>query len=79
MPRGRNKPLAEAVFGVNVSQEASMFVNMWTDRRRYWQQKAHIATIQEPRDPQHIDSLLLDLTTATARAQRRTASEHQVE
>ena len=56
-----------------------MFVNMWTDRRRYWQQKAHIATIQEPRDPQHIDSLLLDLTTATARAQRRTASEHQVE
>ena len=76
-----------------------MFADMWTDNRRYWQQRVRLrraralerkyiwelqteiinATIQEPRDQQHIDSLLLDLTTATARAHRRTASEHQVE
>ena len=31
------------------------------------------ATIQEPRDQQHIDSLLLDLAAATARAQQRTS------
>ena len=69
-----------------------MFANMWTDNRRYWQQKARLrraralerkyiwdlqteiinATIQEPRDQQHIESLLLDLTAATARAQQRT-------
>lgn len=76
-----------------------MFANMWTDNRRYWQQRARLrraralerkyiwdlqteiinATIQEPRDQQHIDSLLLDLTAATTRAQRRTAAEHQLE
>jgi hypothetical protein len=71
-----------------------MFANMWTDNRRYWQQKARMrrvralerqyiwdlqtaiinATIQEPRDQRRIDSLLLDLAAATARAQRRTGA-----
>jgi hypothetical protein len=32
------------------------------------------ATIEEPRDQEHIDSLLLDLTGATARARKRTGS-----
>jgi hypothetical protein len=72
--------------------EARVFADMWTDNRRYWQQRARLrrpralerkyiwdlqteiinATIQEPRDQQHIESLLLDLTAATAGAQQRT-------
>jgi hypothetical protein len=46
------------------------------ERQYIWALQTEIinATMQEPRDQAHIDSLLRDLTAATAMARRRTVS-----